>query len=106
MNGAGWDLPRYPAFWDAMVFDQRPDMDHGGAAMIQLQEMLMQTIGDRIVLFPAWPPDWDVDFKLRAPKNTVVEGVLKDGKVVSLQVSPESRRKDLVNCYEKGLNKQ
>ena len=105
-DGAGWDLPRYPAFWDAMVFDQRPDMDHGGAAMIQLQEMLMQTVGDRIVLFPAWPPDWDVDFKLHAPKNTVVEGVLKDGKVVSLKVSPESRRKDLVNCYENGLHKQ
>jgi|GEM_PF-2627680 len=35
--------------------------------MIGLQEMLLQTIGDQIVLFPAWPKDWAVDFKLHAP---------------------------------------
>ncbi|MCG8684200.1 MAG: hypothetical protein MI892_04955, partial [Desulfobacterales bacterium] len=64
--------------------------------MIGLQEMLMQTVGDKIVLFPAWPKNWDVDFKLHAPENTTVEVLLKDGEVVSLKVSPKERENDVV----------
>ena len=64
--------------------------------MIGLQEMLMQTIGDKILLFPAWPVDWDADFKLHAPHKTTVEGILKNGKLLKLRVQPENRRKDLV----------
>jgi hypothetical protein len=94
------ELPRYPAFWDGMIFCGRPDMDHGGSAMVQLQEMLLQTPGDKLVLFPAWPKDWDVDFKLHAPRQTVVKGVLRGGKLLSLKVTPESRAKDLVNCLD------
>jgi hypothetical protein len=60
--------------------------------------MLMQCEGDRILLLPAWPKDWDVSFKLHAPKATTVEGVIKDGKIESLKVIPESRRKDVVIC--------
>ena len=63
--------------------------------MIGLQEMLMQTVDKKIYLFPAWPINWDVSFKLHAPYQTTVEGVLKEGKVVSLKVSPESRRNDV-----------
>jgi hypothetical protein len=63
--------------------------------MIGLQEMLMQTIGDQIVLFPAWPKEWDVSFKLHAPKNTTVEVVYSGKKLVKLEVTPESRRKDV-----------
>ncbi len=92
----GWKVPRYPAFWDCMDFDARPDMDHGGAAMIQLQEMLMQTVGDRIVLLPAWPGDWDADFKLHAPHQTTVEGKVRSGKITFLKVTPKKRRKDVV----------
>jgi len=64
--------------------------------MIGLQEMLMQTIGDQIVLFPAWPKEWDVDFKLHAPGNTLVECCFKEGKIIQLKVVPESRLKDVV----------
>ena len=44
----GWKLPRYPAFWDGMVFCGRPDMDHGGSAMVQMQEMILQTPGEQL----------------------------------------------------------
>lgn len=91
-----WQVPRYPAFWDCMDFDQRPDMDHGGAAMIQLQEMIMQTFGKKILLFPAWPQDWDVNFKLHAPENTIVECSFKNGEIQRLKISPESRLKDVI----------
>jgi hypothetical protein len=73
-----------------------PDHIWGGSGMIGLQEMLMQTVGDKIVLFPAWPKEWDVDFKLHAPKNTTVEGVLKNGEIVDLKVFPDNRSKDVV----------
>ena len=86
---------RFPAFWVTYPFDAFPDMDHGGCAMIGLQEMLLQTPGDRLLLLPAWPQDWDVHFKLHAPKNTTVECDLRGGKVVKLEVLPASRRKDV-----------
>ena len=35
--------------------------------MIGLQEMLLQTNGELILLFPAWPLEWNVHFKLHAP---------------------------------------
>jgi len=64
--------------------------------VIGLQEMLMQTVDDKIVLFPAWPKEWDVDFKLHAPGNTTVEAHLVNGKIEYLKVVPESRCKDLM----------
>jgi hypothetical protein len=38
-----------------------------------------------------------VEFKLHAPRQTVVEGVYRDGKMQSLRVTPESRRSDVVS---------
>lgn len=90
------DSPRrYPTFWGP-GHDWVPDHNWGGSGMIGLQEMLLQTNGDQIVLFPAWPKQWDVDFKLYAPGNTTVEAVLKDGEVVSLKVTPKEREKDVI----------
>ena len=57
--------------------------------------MLLQTDGQSIFLLPAWPKDWDVEFKLHAPQRTVVEGVYRDGKIESLRVTPEARRADV-----------
>jgi hypothetical protein len=86
---------RYPAFWDTFGFCQRPDFDHGGSAMIGLQDMLMQTVNGKILLLPAWPKDWDCEFKLHAPGQTVVEGKVVGGKITDLKVTPTSRRKDV-----------
>jgi len=65
--------------------------------MIGLQEMLLQTDGKKIYLFPAWPAAWDVHFKLYAPYSTTVEAELRAGKLVSLKVLPEERRGDIIN---------
>jgi hypothetical protein len=43
-----------------------------------------------------WPKDWDCEFKLHAPQQTVVEGKVVGGTVVDLKVTPEKRRKDVV----------
>ena len=64
--------------------------------MIGLQEMLIQVDDKKIFLFPAWPKNVDVHFKLHAPYNTTVEAEVKDGKMISLKVFPEERKKDVV----------
>ena len=56
----------------------------------------MQCDGDRILLLPAWPREWDVDFRLCAPQQTTVRAVWRDGKLATLEVTPERRRQDVV----------
>jgi hypothetical protein len=85
---------RFPAFWGPN-YDWVPDQDHGNVAMRALQNMLIQTEGDQILLFPAWPEKWDVKFKVWAPGQTSVEGELKNGELIDLKVVPESRRQDI-----------
>ncbi len=87
---------RFPAFWGP-GFDWVPDHNWGGSGMIGMQEMLMQTNADEIYLFPAWPKEWDVHFKLHAPKQTIIEAKLINGTVEILDVEPSSRRKDIIN---------
>ena len=72
---------RYPAFWDA-GFDWAPDLNRGGAAMIGLQEMLLQETPDgQLLLFPAWPREWNVRFRLHATKGRIVEGHQQNGAI-------------------------
>lgn len=90
------DAPRrYPTFWGP-GHDWVPDHNWGGSGMIGVQEMLMQVVEEKIYLFPAWPKEWDVNFKLHAPRNTVIECSIKAGTIQKLNVFPESRRKDVV----------
>jgi alpha-L-fucosidase 2 len=85
----------FPAFWGPN-YDWIPDQDHGGVLLKTLQSMLMQTDGRIIYLNPAWPKDWNVEFRLRAPYNTTIEGRFANGEFKDLKVSPESRSKDVV----------
>lgn len=86
---------RFPAFWGP-GYDWTPDHNWGGSGMIGLQEMLMQTEGDKIYLLPAWNKAWNVHFKLHAPKNTTVEVRYEGGQVQELIVTPHEREKDVV----------
>ena len=91
---------RFPAFY--ADGDWEPDHDGGGVAQQTLQAMLMEADpasldalrrgqpGD-IRLFPAWPKEWDVDFKLHAPGQTTGGG--KDANNPrALEALPEVRR--------------
>ncbi len=86
---------RFPAFWGP-GFDWVPDHNWGGSGMIGLQEMLLQVDDKKIMLFPAWPKNMDVHFKLNAPYNTTVEAEVKNGKVINVKVLPVERMKDVV----------
>jgi hypothetical protein len=86
---------RFPAFWGPN-FDWVPDQDHGSAACIALQRMLLQYDGGKLRLLPAWPKEWDVKFKLHADHNTIVTCHYAGGKFLELEVQPASRRKDMI----------
>ena len=94
---------RFPAFFGP-GHDWLPDHNWGGSGMTGLQEMLLAPEpgkSGKLHLFPAWPAEWDVDFKLHAPGPTVVEAVLRGGKLEKLKVTPASREKDIVNWLGK-----
>ncbi|MCX5662072.1 MAG: DUF5703 domain-containing protein [Planctomycetota bacterium] len=86
---------RFPA-WFGPNFDWTPDQDHGNVAMIALQHMLIQHVGDKIILFPAWPKDWNVKFRLHAPGTAaepgevVIEGEFAEGKPGKIVVTPRT----------------
>lgn len=88
---------RFPAFWGP-GFDWSPDHNWGGSGMIGIQDMLLQETGDSILLFPAWPKDWEVHFRLHATMNTTVEAAIEGGKVKLISVQPKAREKDIVIC--------
>ena len=90
---------RFPAMW--VGFDSIPDQDHGVNILTTLQYMLLQSEGNKIYVLPAWPKGWNVSFKLHAPSNTTVEGIVKAGKLEKLIVTPATRTKDVVNLLGK-----
>ena len=65
--------------------------------MITLQEMLLQSDGRRMLLLSARPAKWSADFRLHVPDQTIVQGLVENGKLVRIAVVPKSREKDLVN---------
>jgi hypothetical protein len=75
--------------------DSCPDFDHFGVGATALQRMLIQEEKGKILLLPAWPKTWNVNFKLHAMQTTTVEGEVKDGKIIRLKVTPQSRLKDV-----------
>ena len=97
---------RFPAFWGPN-YDWTPDQTHGGVLMKAFQSMLMQAdpYSKKVYLLPAWPEEWDGDFKLHAPYNTTIEGQIRNGTIKNLKVTPESRRKDIIINYS-GFNKK
>ena len=90
---------RFPAFWGP-GYDWTPDHNWGGSGLIAVQEMLMQEVDDRIYLFPAWPRDWDVRFRLRASRGTIVEAELRQGKVVNVRVTPTRDKDKIIVCIK------
>ena len=88
---------RFPGFWNAF-HDWVPDVDHGGVLQMALQMMVMQAEGDAIDLLPAWPEGWDVDFKLHAPGNVVVQGSARGGKMEQLGRHSSARQADGHRC--------
>ena len=81
--------------------DFDPSADHFANMNRCLQDMLLQSgdngfVNTTIVLFPAWPCEWDVHFKLWGPLNTSVEVEYVNGSVKTITVVPQERRSSVV----------
>ena len=85
---------RFPVFYGPS-HDYIPNVPQMGNAMIGLQTMLVRYEGRRIILFPTWPDEWDVNFRVHLPYETVLQGELEDGEVVSLRANPSDRLEDI-----------
>ena len=78
--------------------DYAPDFDHNGSGSIALQAMVMQEANGRILLLPAWPTNWDGEFKLHASGQTTVAGRIQNGTITELKVTPAARRSAVEIC--------
>jgi hypothetical protein len=58
--------------------------------------MLVQCDGQEIRLLPAWPKEWDVDFKLHVPGPAILECRVRGGVVETLKIDPPEREKDIL----------
>ena len=65
----------FPAMWGPN-FDETPDQDHGSVICITAAAMLIQ--GNTV--FPCWPKDWDVEFRLPDDKGRFIAGKQINGK--------------------------
>jgi hypothetical protein len=93
---------RFPIYGNHIT-DGIPDLDHFGSGSIALQRMLIQesetsNLKPKIFLLPAWPMEWDVDFKLHLQGGVVLTGTVKDGKLVQWDCTPGTRKPDVVVC--------
>ena len=102
INGTGGSKPenyfRFPIFKIVVSPDWTPNVEGGNVILSTMQYMLWNWKGDKIFICPAWPKDWDCKFKFHAPRNTVIQGTVTDGKVRIDTVVPEARRRDIVFC--------
>ncbi|MBN1395632.1 MAG: hypothetical protein JW959_11460 [Pirellulales bacterium] len=79
---------RFPGFYGPN-YDWVPDQDHSSSASLALQRMLVQVDGQRVLLFPAWPTDWDVEFKVFGPSGSIIMGDFENGTVKWLDPVPD-----------------
>ena len=78
--------------------DSCPDFDHFGSGSVALQRMLVQEAPGKILLLPAWPAEWDVDFKLHLSGGAVISGRVRDGALQDWEIHPRARRHEVVLC--------
>ncbi len=61
-----------------------------------LRDMIVQAQGGKIYLFPGWPEDVDVSFRLALSGNRRIEAVYKDGKFDEIEVWPKRQTGNVV----------
>ena len=85
--------------------DYEPSVDHLSWLRTAIHYMLIQNDFDTkaIYLFPTWPCDWSVKFKLHARLNTtVIIDYDGNGNLNQMIIEPQSRKTDVkfVNCVK------
>ena len=63
------------------ILDRLPEMPTHPPSLDELRRGKRE----KIRLLPAWPAEWDVDFKIHAPYKTTVEGKVRSGRMTFLR---------------------
>ncbi len=84
---------RFPTFY--VDGDWVPDHDNGSVAQQTIQAMLVQSYRDSVLLFPAFPENWDAEFKLYTAEGVKIEAARKDGSVQIRNTAPSVPGKDI-----------
>ena len=79
---------KFPVFWGPN-YDWIPDQDHGSVTARAIQNMLVQSEKDEVLLFPAWPKEWNVAFRVSIPGNRILEGTYDQKSGVRLAGRPD-----------------
>jgi len=96
-GGPGSPQMKFPGFYGVMSdANWVPDEGHASILKLSLGYMLLFDRGPKIIMFAAWPKEWDAQFKLHAEQQTVVEVSCIQGELTRLVVTPAARRRDLV----------
>ncbi len=69
----------FPAFWGPN-FDETPDQDHGGVVLTAIVNMLLQP-GEKALVLPAWPREWDVEFRLPLGRGRSMHAIQRGGQL-------------------------
>jgi hypothetical protein len=77
-----------------------PITDHGGVYLAGLRYMLLQNDASKTFVFPAWPCEWPVSFRLHTSNSTIVTVDYQGPGKLSIQVQPESQTQNVhvVQC--------
>ena len=91
----------FPGYLARDPADGAPQVESNGIVAVTLQKMLLQTDGERILLFPAWPRGIYVDTKLHVPAAAgrdaaTLRIVTRQGEVEVLEVDPVYRKADVI----------
>ena len=91
---AGEPVARYNVVWESPSKDASGQMPLGNgdiaAGVYAIED------GDLYLLLPAWPADWDADFKLHLTRGAFISGKVIDGKLTDWTIEPATRKKDVV----------
>lgn len=101
---------RFPAYAPGLQ-DAAPSADHYANLMTAVNTMILQPVDDgyssgRMLLFGAWPCEWDVETQLWGPLNTSVALRYVNGTMEWMAVNPPARASAVVpvNCVtEEGM---
>ncbi|EER14516.1 hypothetical protein Pmar_PMAR024403 [Perkinsus marinus ATCC 50983] len=94
---------RFTAFGRQMQ-DWHPSLDHYSVMRNGLIYALLQPLDDAddgMLLFPAWPCEWDVDLKLWGPRQTLVQAKMVNGVVTEFHVEPQSRNDSFFDRFSR-----
>ena len=74
---------RFPAMWGP-VYDAVPDVDHGANIVNLLHHMVYRKTEKGVTILPAFPGEWEVEYRLYLDRNTILEGKGKDYRVIRI----------------------